>query len=80
MSDEGWVVVAQFTGSDADVEANMLMAYLESAEIQVKRLPIQSPATVLAGAMDQPVVLFVPEELEQEAKEAIDAYVGDTPE
>ena len=80
MEREEWLPVAQFTGSDSDVEANLLLAWLHAEGITATRFPILPPAAILGPIADQPVVILVPAD-QREATEALIAdYQGDTPE
>ncbi|MFP3904139.1 MAG: hypothetical protein ACLFWB_07875 [Armatimonadota bacterium] len=71
MNDEQWVEVARYTGSDADTQANLLISHLESEDIEAKRIPIQTPATTMAGVFDQPIQVFVRPSDEDAAREIV---------
>jgi hypothetical protein len=71
MTNEGWVELSSFTGAGSDIAANMLIAHLESEQIPARRFPLQTPATRLAGVMDQPIVVLVPEEHEAAARRVL---------
>ncbi len=80
METEGWVPIAEFSGSDSDLEANMLIARLEADDIPATRFPVQAPSTILVGIMAQPIVILVPKDRENDAEAVLADYRGDTPE
>ncbi|MFO7948714.1 MAG: hypothetical protein R6V19_18080 [Armatimonadota bacterium] len=71
MSNQQWVEVARYTGSDADTEANLLITHLESEDIEAKRVPVQPPATTMAGVFDQPIQVFVSPSDEDKARKIV---------
>jgi hypothetical protein len=73
MKTEGWVELTRFTGAGGDLAANMLMARLESEQIPARRFPLQTPATLIAGVIDQPIFIMVPDEYESAAREMLEA-------
>ena len=80
MDRQEWKPIAKFSGTDSDVEANMLIARLQADGIHATRFPFEAPATVLAGLMDQPVIILVPQSEEEAAQAVLDDYKADTPE
>ncbi len=80
MERDEWLPVAQFTGSDSDVETNLLLARLHAEGITATRFPILPPAMILGVIADQPVVILVPADQRKAAEALIADYQGDTPE
>ncbi len=80
METQEWLPVAQFTGSDADMETNLLLARLDAEGITATRFPILTPAAILGPVADQPIVILVPADEQEKAQMVIAQYQSDTPE
>lgn len=80
MDRQEWKVIAQFSGSDGDLETNLLIARLTAEGIQATRFPFQAPATIMAGVSDQPIIVLVPEAEVAAAQAILADYEADTPE
>ena len=68
MQNEGWVVVARISGLGNDLNASMLIARLEAADIPAVRLPVQPPTTAMGGVVHEPIRVLVPPDKAEAAR------------
>jgi len=80
MDRQEWKAIAKFSGSDGDLEANLLIARLSAEDIHATRFPFEAPATIMAGVVDQPTIVLVPATELEAAQAVLDDYQADTPE
>ncbi len=79
MDIEGWVVVAELSGSSNDFAANMMLALLQGCDIECVRLPVQPPTTAMGGIVHEPIRIFVPAGDEKAARAIIDEQQSPDP-
>jgi hypothetical protein len=68
-----WVVVAQFLGTSADIDADVAVSALKGCRIPVQRLPVEPMVNLARGmlAATEPVRVLVPPDRAAEAKELL---------
>ncbi len=71
---EEWVAVASFLGLEADSEADACVSFLQGSDIPAVRLPTNNIASLggLGVTISQPVLVLVPPDWEEAAKELLD--------
>jgi hypothetical protein len=70
---EGWVVVWQRAGHEADIEADLVVSLLEGSSVPVVRIPPSAAPVVFDGFGGPmlPVIVLVPPDRVDDAKELL---------
>jgi hypothetical protein len=70
-SDDEWVVVAQYAGMEADMDADFAVSVLKGSNIPAVRFPVVQALTLGRGIVLEPVRVLVPPSRAEDAKELL---------